>query len=78
MENIARLQQIIAHYWQLPSEKLDWETPLTSQHLRNFSSLRLMRFLASVEECFKISIEQPDAIQRFGDLLNLIERTDIP
>ncbi len=41
--------------------------------LAAFSSLRMLRFLASVEEQFQINIQDPDAIKRFKDLWTLVE-----
>ena len=73
MEQAAQLQAIIANYWQLPQEAMDWDLELNGQRLKNFSSLRLLRFLASVEERFNVTVEDPDAIKRFRDLLNLVQ-----
>ena len=73
MEQAAQLQAIIANYWQLPQEAMDWDLELNGRRLKNFSSLRLLRFLASVEERFNVTIEDPDAIKRFRDLLNLVQ-----
>ena len=74
MEKAAQLQGIIANYWQLPQEAIDWDLELNGQRLKNFSSLRLLRFLASVEERFNVTVEDPDAIKRFRDLLTLVQR----
>lgn len=68
MEKEGQLQEIISNYWQISAEALDWGTPFSSQALRNFSSLRMLRFLASVEERLQISIQDVDAIRCFGDL----------
>lgn len=73
MEKTEQLKEIISNYWQLPAFGMDWDTELNHQHLKNFSSLRLLRFFSSVEEHLKICIEDPDAIKRFRDLLPLVE-----
>lgn len=74
MSKTERLKELVSHYWQLPLEgDEDWETPLTQERLKNFSSLRLLRFFASVEERLDVSIEDPDAITSFKDLLRLID-----
>jgi len=73
VEKAEHLKDIIANYWQLSQEAIDWDLELNGQRLKNFSSLRLLRFLASVEEHFNITIEDPDAIKRFRDLLTLVQ-----
>ncbi len=72
-EKVEQFKEIISNYWQMAPEEIAWETPLSGQALRNFSSLRMLRFLASVEERFGVTIADPDAIRRFSDLLTLIE-----
>lgn len=71
MEKAGQLKQIISNYWQV--QEIDWGTQFNSQNLRNFSSLRMLRFLAGVEERFKISIEDVDAIRCFEDLRRVVE-----
>ena len=71
MEKAEQLKEILSSYWQV--REVDWETPFNSQSLPNFSSLRMLRFLASVEDRFQISIEDVDAIRCFGDLLKRVE-----
>lgn len=73
MERVEQLKEIISQYWQLQPQEIHWGVPLNSRHLKNFSSLRMLRFLASVEEQFTVNIEAPEAITSFGDLLSLIE-----
>ena len=74
MERVEQLKALIASYWQIPSDAVDWDLPLTGEHLKNFTSLRTLRFLASVEEQFHINIQEPGAITHFKDLLPLIEQ----
>ncbi len=73
MERVQQLKEIISNYWRLDAEEIDWDVQLNSQQLKNFSSLRLLRFLASFEERFSVSIDAPEAVKSFGDLLRLIE-----
>ena len=75
METRAQLEAIIANYWQLSPEAIDWDLELNGRRLKNFSSLRLLRFLASVEEQCHVTVEDPDAVKRFCDVLNLVERS---
>ena len=72
MDKTAQLKDILSNYWQLSAEAIDWGIEFNSQHLKNFSSLRMLRFLASVEDRFKVSIEDMDAIRTFGDLLKVV------
>lgn len=72
-EKAERLKEIICHYWQIPAPGVDWATRFDSQHLSNFSSLRVLRFFASVEERFQISLEELDAIKTFEDLRQRVE-----
>lgn len=67
-----QLREIIANYWQLDGDAIDWDVEFSSERLRNFSSLRMLRFLASVEERLEVSIANPDAIKRLRDLLRLV------
>ena len=73
MDKVAQLQAIIANYWQVPPDAIDWDLELNGQRLRNFSSLRLLRFLASVEEQFNVTVEDPDAVKRLRDVRRLVE-----
>jgi acyl carrier protein len=70
----ARLKDLITSYWQLDADGLTWDTELNSRGLRNFSSLRALRFFASVEADFDVNIEDPDLIRSFRDLLHLVEK----
>lgn len=72
MEKIEQLKDLIAIYWQMTAEAVDWDTAFSSQHLKQFSSLRALRFLASVEDRFQVTIEDPEAIRSFRDLFNLV------
>lgn len=73
MEKTEQLQRIISHYWQFPSQEIDWAMEFNSQGLSNFSSLRMLRFLASVEDQFKIEFADVDAIRSFQDLRRIVE-----
>ena len=75
MEKAQQLKEIISKYWQLPGSDLDWTTEFGSRQLSNFSSLRMLRFLASVEERFQFSIEDVDAVKNFQDLRQLVENS---
>ena len=68
MDRTDALKEIIFSYWHIEPESIQWDTPFSSQHLRTFSSLRMLRFLASVEESFQMTIEDPDAVRTFEDL----------
>ena len=70
---VEQLKELIASYWQIPEEAIDWETVFQSRQLRQYSSLRMLRFLASVEEQCHVTIDDPDAIKGFRDLLNLVD-----
>lgn len=72
MEKKDQLKDLLFNYWQISAPEIDWATPFNSQNLKNFSSLRMLRFLASIEEQFRISIEDVDAIRCFGDLLEAV------
>ena len=76
MENMQQLKEIISNYWQFDRDAIDWETEFNSQQLKNFTSLRMLRFLASVEERFAIHIEDVDSIKRFADLLRVVDGRD--
>lgn len=76
MDKTEHLKEIISNYWQLSDPQLDWGMEFNSRHLSNFSSLRMLRFLASVEERFRINIEDPDAIKSFEDLRKLVRTTE--
>lgn len=76
MERVEKLKEIISNYWQMAPEAIAWETQFNSQQLKNFSSLRMLRFLASVEERLCVHIEDTDAIRRFQDLLELARVED--
>ena len=72
-EKAEHLKQLISRYWQIPAPGVDWSTRFDSQHLSNFSSLRVLRFFASVEERFQINLEALDAIKSFEDLRQRVE-----
>ena len=70
MTTVAKTEQlkdIISKYWQLSPEAIDWETEFKRQPLQRLSSLRMLRFLASVEEHLQVTIRDPDAIKTFRD-----------
>ncbi len=73
MEKAEQLKEVISRYWQLSDGNIDWAMELNSRNLSNFSSLRMLRFLAGVEERFQISIADLDAIKCFQDLRQLVE-----
>jgi len=75
MEKTEQLKEVISRYWQLSDGNLDWAMELNSRNLSNFSSLRMLRFLASVEERFQISIADVEAIKSFQDLRKLVENS---
>ena len=72
MEKTGQLKELISNYWQIEVDAINWDTELSSQHLKNFSSLRALRFLASIEDLLRVQIEDPEAIKRFRDLLQLV------
>ena len=73
MEKTEHLQKIISNYWQLPGPEMDWATEFNSRNLNNFSSLRMLRFLASIEDQMEITIEDVDAVRSFQDLRRIVE-----
>lgn len=73
MEKTEQLKEVISRYWQLSDGNLDWAMEFNAGNLNNFSSLRMLRFLASVEERFQISIADVEAIKSFQDLRQLVE-----
>lgn len=75
MEKLEQLKEIIARYWQISDGDLDWNTPFDSQSLPNFSSLRMLRFLASVEERFQMQLADVEAIRSFQDLRQWVENS---
>ena len=75
MGKMEELKEFILHYWQLSNPSIDWTMQFNSKHLNNFSSLRMLRFLAGIEERFKISIENVDAVRTFEDLLQLVKNS---
>ena len=70
---LERLKELIASYWELDGDRINWDVEFSSRGLRNFSSLRALRFLASVEADLGISIEDPDLVKILRDLLSLVE-----
>lgn len=72
MDPEAVLQALLTSYWQLQDGPLNWETRFNSRGVNAYSSLRMLRLLASVEDRFGITIEDPDAIRTFGDLLAVV------
>ena len=72
MDRVERLKEIISNYWHLSVDAIDWDMEFTGQKLKNFTSLRVLRFLATVEEYLNVSIEDPDGIKSFRDLLHLV------
>ena len=70
-----QLKEIISSYWQLSGQEIEWATEFNSQHLNNFSSLRMLRFLAGMEDRFKINIEDVDTIKSFQDLRQLVKKS---
>lgn len=72
MDKVEQLKEIIASYWQLAPDAIDWDAELSSRGLKNFSSLRMLRFIASVEQRLGIDINDLDEIKKFGDLLRLV------
>ena len=72
MNKEQQLKELILTYWGISDASMDWNTEFNSQHLSNFSSLRMLRFLAGVEDRFKVTIEDVDNIRRFQDLLGLV------
>ena len=76
MEKTEQLKELISNYWQIPVDTIDWDTQLSGQHLKRFSSLRALRFLASIEDLFQVHIEDPEAINSFRDVLRLMESQD--
>ncbi len=75
MEKADQLKEVISRYWQLSDGNVDWSMELNAGNLNNFSSLRMLRFLASVEERFQINIADVDAIKSFQDLRKLVENS---
>ncbi|MBI3616095.1 MAG: acyl carrier protein [Candidatus Omnitrophica bacterium] len=73
MDPAQRLKETISRYWNLPAEQIDWDMEFNDRRLAAFSSLRMLRFLASVEEQFQINIQDSDAVKRFKDLWILVE-----
>ena len=67
MEKIERLKEIISSYWQVDPDESGWETRFDGQ-IKTFTSLRMLRFFASIEDRFQVEIEDPDAILTFADL----------
>lgn len=74
-DKTEQLKEIISNYWQLSGQEIEWGTEFNSQRLSNFSSLRMLRFLASIEDRFKINIEDVDAIKSFQDLRQLVKES---
>lgn len=72
-DKTEQLKEVISNYWQLSGQEIEWTTEFNSQYLSNFSSLRMLRFLASIEDRFKMSIGDVYAIKRFQDLRQLVE-----
>jgi hypothetical protein len=72
MDRVGELTSLIASYWHVPPDSLNWDTELSPIGLRQFTSLRWMRFLASVEERFGITVADPDTIRSFRDLRRLV------
>lgn len=72
-DKVERLKELISNYWHLDGEGLDWDTEFSSRGLKNFSSLRTLRFLASIEAELGVSIEDPGGIKSFRDLMRLVE-----
>ena len=75
MEKSEQLKEVIARYWQLSDGNLDWAMELNGKNLNNYSSLRVLRFLASVEERFQITLADVDPIKSFEDLRRLVENS---
>jgi acyl carrier protein len=71
MDKVEQLRGIIANYWHVAPEAIDWETEF-GRWLKNFSSLRMLRFIASVEEQLEINLEDLDGLKSFGDLRRLV------
>ena len=72
MEKTEQLKEVISRYWQLSEGNLNWTMEFSSRNLNNYSSLRMLRFLAGVEERFQISIADVGAIKSFQDLRQLV------
>lgn len=72
MEKTEQLREVISRYWQLSEGNLNWTMEFSSRNLNNYSSLRMLRFLAGVEERFQISIADVGAIKSFEDLRQLV------
>lgn len=72
MDRVEQLKELIALYWSLDPRGVDGTVEFSGQRLSRYSSLRMLRFLASVEERFQVQIEEPDAIKTVSDLLRLV------
>ena len=72
LEKGEQLKELIATYWQIAADAISWDTELSSHQLKHVSSLRTLRFLASVEDRFHVNIEDPEVIKSFRDLLKLV------
>lgn len=75
LDETEQLKEIISSYWQISGQEIEWGTEFNSQRLNNFSSLRMLRFLASIEDRFKINIEDVDSIKSFQDLRQLVKKS---
>lgn len=71
MDKVEALKKIIASYWQIDPDAIDWDMELGGRSLKNFSSLRMLRFIASVEEQLEVNIQDPSDLKRLRDLLRL-------
>jgi acyl carrier protein len=74
MNKVEQLKELITNYWQVTPDAIEWDVEFNGRWLRNFSSLRMLRFIASVEEQLGVDIQDLDEIKSFRDLLRLVTR----
>jgi acyl carrier protein len=72
MDKVDALKGLITSYWHLNPDAIDWDSEF-NRSLKSFSSLRMLRFIASVEEQLGITIDDLDRVKSFRDLLRLVD-----
>ena len=71
--DIEELKDLFSEYWQIDKKKINLETRLDDESLKNKSSIRFLKFIAAIESNFSVRIKNVNNIWTLKDIIDNIE-----
>ena len=67
------IKKFVADFWSIDTENID-KLVFDDTHIKNFSSIRFYRFIASLEKTLNVKVKNIEKVVDFQSLVNNIEK----